>query len=67
MAEETISFSEELIPEVVKIIRMGRVRALKWAGAGGDREKFEKVKRASAALEEQCEQLLAYWDRMQEE
>ena len=67
MSQETISFSEELIPEVVEIIRMGRVRALKWADGGGDRKKIMKMKRASHALEEQCELLLAYWNRMQEE
>ena len=64
---ESITFSEELIPQVVRIMRMGCVAALKRADKRGNREDRALVKRAAVAMEEQCVDLMEYWDRMQEE
>ncbi len=64
---EMITFSEELIPQIVRIIRVGAVRELNRADKKGDREERALVKRAAVALEEQCVSLMEYWDRMQSE
>lgn len=66
MASESINFSEELIPQVVEIIRMGIVQAMKRADKKGDRAARDLTKRASLALEEQCVELMEYWDRLKD-
>lgn len=64
---ESITFSEEMIPQVVRIMRMGIVVAMKREDKRGNREERALVKRAAVALEEQCVELMEYWDQMQEE
>ncbi|KKN96776.1 hypothetical protein LCGC14_0164200 [marine sediment metagenome] len=64
---ELITFSEELIPQVVRIMRMGIVVAMKREDKRGNREERALVKRAAVALEEQCVSLMEYWDQMQSE
>lgn len=67
MAQESITFSEELIPQVVRIFRMGSVRAMERADKKGDREERALMKRAVVALEEQSVDLMKYWKRIQDE
>ena len=62
MAQESITFNEELIPYVVDIIRLG----IEHARISGTPEKRDKVKRAIVLFDEQCVELMKYWDRMQD-
>lgn len=65
MASESINFSEELIPEIVAIIRAGIAKSETYRGVLS-KEKRAKVKRSVDALEEQCVDLMEYWDRLKD-